>query len=175
MGRNLRPSWAWTDLPDLAMSGRLDYHGSCTCPSRWPTYVTVCLRTPAANLGRLFRPDNPNPLMLNWKHLPMVITAGRSRSWSRAPTSSPPSGSGRAHRRRRRCSGRGPGSTSPWRNRPASLRRGALQRLVRRDLQAWEYVPLGPHLGKSFASNISPYRCRRRSRRRRHGCPRRHP
>ena len=94
------------------MSGRLDYHGSCTCPSRWPTYVTVCLRTPAANLGRLFRPDNPKPLMLNWKHLPMVITAGRSRSWSRAPTSSPPSGSGRAHRRRRRCSGRGPGSTS---------------------------------------------------------------
>ncbi len=26
-----------------------------------------------------------------------------------------------------------------------------------RDLQAWEYVPLGPFLGKSFASSISPW------------------
>jgi fumarylacetoacetase len=26
-----------------------------------------------------------------------------------------------------------------------------------RDLQAWEYVPLGPHLGKSFATSISPW------------------
>jgi fumarylacetoacetase len=26
-----------------------------------------------------------------------------------------------------------------------------------RDLQAWEYVPLGPNLGKSFASTISPW------------------
>src|SRR5919202_4636826 len=25
----------------------------------------------AANLGRLFRPDNPEPLMPNWKHLPV--------------------------------------------------------------------------------------------------------
>ena len=25
----------------------------------------------AANLGRLFRPDNPDPLMPNWKHLPV--------------------------------------------------------------------------------------------------------
>ena len=26
-----------------------------------------------------------------------------------------------------------------------------------RDIQAWEYVPLGPHLGKSFATSISPW------------------
>ena len=25
-----------------------------------------------------------------------------------------------------------------------------------RDLQAWEYVPLGPFLGKSFATSVSP-------------------
>ena len=24
-----------------------------------------------------------------------------------------------------------------------------------RDIQAWEYVPLGPNLGKSFASTVS--------------------
>ena len=26
-----------------------------------------------------------------------------------------------------------------------------------RDMQAWEYVPLGPFLGKSFATSISPW------------------
>ena len=26
-----------------------------------------------------------------------------------------------------------------------------------RDLQAWEYVPLGPFLGKSFATSVSPW------------------
>jgi fumarylacetoacetase len=26
-----------------------------------------------------------------------------------------------------------------------------------RDIQAWEYVPLGPNLGKSFATSISPW------------------
>ena len=26
-----------------------------------------------------------------------------------------------------------------------------------RDIQAWEYVPLGPFLGKNFASTISPW------------------
>src|SRR5690606_24464658 len=26
-----------------------------------------------------------------------------------------------------------------------------------RDIQAWEYVPLGPFLGKSFATSVSPW------------------
>ena len=26
-----------------------------------------------------------------------------------------------------------------------------------RDIQSWEYVPLGPFLGKSFATSISPW------------------
>lgn len=26
-----------------------------------------------------------------------------------------------------------------------------------RDIQAWEYVPLGPFLGKNFATTISPW------------------
>ena len=26
-----------------------------------------------------------------------------------------------------------------------------------RDIQAWEYVPLGPFLGKSFATTLSPW------------------
>lgn len=28
---------------------------------------------------------------------------------------------------------------------------------VARDIQAWEYVPLGPFLGKSFGTTISPW------------------
>ena len=29
--------------------------------------------------------------------------------------------------------------------------------MTRVDIQAWEYVPLGPNLGKSSASSISPW------------------
>jgi 2-keto-4-pentenoate hydratase/2-oxohepta-3-ene-1,7-dioic acid hydratase in catechol pathway len=28
---------------------------------------------------------------------------------------------------------------------------------IARDIQAWEYVPLGPFLGKSFGTSISPW------------------
>ncbi len=30
-------------------------------------------------------------------------------------------------------------------------------RNLARDIQAWEYVPLGPFLGKNFATTISPW------------------
>jgi len=29
--------------------------------------------------------------------------------------------------------------------------------IVARDIQSWEYVPLGPFLGKNFATVISPW------------------
>lgn len=29
--------------------------------------------------------------------------------------------------------------------------------LIARDIQSWEYVPLGPFLGKNFATTISPW------------------
>jgi fumarylacetoacetase len=29
--------------------------------------------------------------------------------------------------------------------------------IIARDIQAWEYVPLGPFLGKSFGTTISPW------------------
>ena len=32
-----------------------------------------------------------------------------------------------------------------------------MQRLEARDIQQWEYVPLGPFLGKNFATSISPW------------------
>ncbi|TNC24339.1 fumarylacetoacetase [Amycolatopsis alkalitolerans] len=130
----------------------------------------------AANLGRLFRPDAPQPLTPNWKHLPIgyhgragtVVVSGtdivRPCGQRKAPDEPAPTfgacrrldieaelgfivGAG---------SRLGAGvSTSDFRHHVF----GAV--LVNdwsaRDIQAWEYVPLGPFLGKSFATSISPW------------------
>jgi fumarylacetoacetase len=129
----------------------------------------------ATNLGRLFRPDS-EPLLPNWKHLP-VGYHGRSGTIVASGTDIVrPSGQRKA-----------PDATAPT--------YGPSQRLdievelgyvvgtpstlgtpipvdsfeehvygvvlvndwSARDLQAWEYVPLGPFLGKSFATSISPW------------------
>ncbi|MDG2113250.1 MAG: fumarylacetoacetase, partial [Actinomycetota bacterium] len=130
----------------------------------------------ASNLGRLFRPDNPDPLQPNWKHLP-VGYHGRAASIVVSGTDIVrPSGQRMA-----------PGDTEPTFG--PSLRldieaemgfivgspNSAWQPITvtdadrhlfgavifndwsARDIQAWEYVPLGPNLGKSFASTISPW------------------
>ena len=129
----------------------------------------------ASNLGRLFRPDS-EPLMPNWKHLP-VSYHGRAGTVVVSGTDIV-----------RPCGQRvDPRGTTP---RFGPTRRldieaelgfvvGAGSALGRRiavdefadhvfgvvlvndwsarDLQSWEYVPLGPHLGKSFATSISPW------------------
>jgi len=135
----------------------------------------------ASNLGRLFRPDNPDPLLPNWRHLPVSYT-GRASSVVVSGTDIV-----------RPCGQRlAPGSSAGEPPTPVfgpSLRldieaevgfvvgvgnemgtpiaaADAEEHLFgvvlfndwsARDIQAWEYVPLGPHLGKSFASTISPW------------------
>ncbi|HEY0889847.1 MAG TPA: fumarylacetoacetase [Nocardioides sp.] len=128
----------------------------------------------AANLGRLFRPDNPEPLLPNWRHLP-VGYHGRSASIVVSGTDIVrPCG--------QRASDTGPvfgpstrldieaeigfvvGTGNPM-GEPIAVE--AAERHLfgvvlfndwsARDIQAWEYVPLGPNLGKSFASTISPW------------------
>jgi fumarylacetoacetase len=130
----------------------------------------------AANLGRLFRPDNPDPLMPNWKHLP-VGYHGRASSIVVSGTDVV-----------RPCGQRkGPGDPAPVFGPSVRLDIeaelgfvvgtgtamgdripvGEAERHVfgvvlfndwsARDIQAWEYVPLGPNLGKSFASTVSPW------------------
>jgi fumarylacetoacetase len=129
----------------------------------------------ASNVGRIFRPDAP-PLMPNWKHLPVgyhgragtVVVSGtdivRPCGQRKLPGDEVPAfgpsvrldieaelgfviGTGSAL-----------GSPIPVDD-FASHVFGAF--LVNdwsaRDIQAWEYVPLGPHLGKSFATSISPW------------------
>jgi fumarylacetoacetase len=129
----------------------------------------------ASNLGRLFRPDS-EPLMPNWKHLPVgyhgragtVVVSGtdivRPCGQRKAPDEAAPT---YGPSRRLDIEAElgfvvGVGSALGDRigvDEFAEHVFGAV--LVNdwsaRDLQAWEYVPLGPHLGKSFATSISPW------------------
>lgn len=127
----------------------------------------------ATNLGRMFRPDG-DALLPNWKHLPIGY---HGRSGTVVVSETPirrPSG------QRRGADGPefGPSTRldielemgfvvggSSALGKPIPIEDagrhifGAM--LVNdwsaRDIQAWEYQPLGPFLGKSFATSISPW------------------
>jgi fumarylacetoacetase len=129
----------------------------------------------ATNLGRLFRPDS-EPLLPNWRWLPIgyhgragtVVVSGseiaRPSGQSRAPGAAEP-------------------SFGPSRRLDVELELGFVVGVPSRhgepvpveafaehvfgvvlvndwsarDVQAWEYQPLGPFLGKSFATSISAW------------------
>jgi fumarylacetoacetase len=129
----------------------------------------------AQNLGRMFRPDQ-EPLTPNWRWLPIgyhgragtVVVSGTPvvrPSGQRKALSDPapvfgPSGKLDIEAEVGFVIGT---PTSLGQRVPVDAVRehvfGAV--LVNdwsaRDLQAWEYVPLGPFLGKSFATSISPW------------------
>jgi fumarylacetoacetase len=130
----------------------------------------------ASNLGRLFRPDNPSPLMPNWKHLPVgyhgraasVVVSGTDivrPSGQRKGPEDPAPVFGPAVRLDIEAElGFIVGTGSPMGARIGVSEAdkhifGAVlfNDWSARDIQAWEYVPLGPNLGKSFASTISPW------------------
>jgi fumarylacetoacetase len=128
----------------------------------------------ATNIGRLFRPDNP--LLPNYKHVPIAYH-GRASSIVR---------SGTAVRRplgQRRPPDADAPSFGPSRSLDYELEVGLIvgtgneagERIAideadahifgvalvndwsARDVQAWEYQPLGPFLSKSFATSVSPW------------------
>jgi fumarylacetoacetase len=125
----------------------------------------------ATNLGRLFRPDS-EPLLPNWKHLPVgyhgragtVVVSGtdvRRPRGLRLP--------GPAYGPSDRLDvevelGFVVGAPSTL-GTPVPTRDFAdhvfgvvlVNDWSARDLQSYEYVPLGPFLGKSFATSISPW------------------
>jgi fumarylacetoacetase len=129
----------------------------------------------AANLGRLFRPD-AEPLMPNWKHLPVgyhgragtVVVSGtdvvRPCGQRKAPDEDTPT---YGPSRRLDIEAElgfvvGTGSALGERIGVDDFDRHVFGAVLvndwsARDLQAWEYVPLGPHLGKSFATSVSPW------------------
>ncbi|MDQ2847277.1 MAG: fumarylacetoacetase [Actinomycetota bacterium] len=127
----------------------------------------------AVNLGRLFRPDS-EPLLPNWKHLPVgyhgragtVVATGspvrRPQGQTKAPAASTPS-FGPSQRLDIEAEvgfvvGVGSDRGTPV---PATAFADHVFGVClvndwsARDIQAWEYVPLGPFLGKSFATSMS--------------------
>jgi fumarylacetoacetase len=122
----------------------------------------------ATNLGRMFRPDS-EPLLPNWRHLPVGY---HGRAGTVVPSGTPV---------RRPCGQRPGPEFGPSRRLDIELEAGyviglpsrlgepvPLERALdhvfgmvlvndwsARDIQAWEYQPLGPFLGKSFATSVS--------------------
>jgi len=130
----------------------------------------------AANLGRLFRPDSPEPLMPNWRHLPVgyhgrsasIVVSGtdimRPSGQRKAPTDEAPVFGPSTRLDIEAELGFVVGVGNPM-GEPIAAE-DAERHLFgvvlfndwsARDIQAWEYVPLGPNLGKSFASTVSPW------------------
>lgn len=123
----------------------------------------------ATNVGRMFRPDNP--LLPNYKHVPIAY---HGRSSSLVVSGTPI----------RRPSGQlGEGRFGPTRELDYELEIGAflgpgnalgepipvqqasehiagvclVNDWSARDIQRWEYQPLGPFLAKNFATSLSPW------------------
>ena len=115
----------------------------------------------ATNVGRIFRPDG-EPLLPNWKHLPVGY---HGRAGTVVASGTPvvrPSGQRRGDQRP---------SFGPSARLDIEAELGSavsydafadhvfgvvgLNDWSARDIQAWEYVPLGPFLGKSFATSVS--------------------
>ncbi|MDH6676930.1 fumarylacetoacetase [Rhodococcus sp. LBL1] len=129
----------------------------------------------ATNLGRLFRPDSA-ALMPNWKHLPVgyhgrsstVVVSGvdivrpcgqRKAPADEAPTFGP---SVRLDIEAEMGFIVGVGSPMGSSITPDQFAEHCFGAVIlndwsARDIQAWEYVPLGPNLGKSFATSISAW------------------
>jgi fumarylacetoacetase len=131
----------------------------------------------ASNVGRIFRPD-AEPLLPNWKHLPVGY---HGRAGTVVASGTPIV---RPHGQRRAVSAGSTTDRSTYgpstrldieaelgfvvgtgSDLGAPVPYGAFADHVfgvvglndwsARDIQAWEYVPLGPFLGKSFATSVS--------------------
>jgi fumarylacetoacetase len=129
----------------------------------------------ASNVGKMFRPQG-DPLLPNWKHLPVgyngrastVLPSGipivRPCGQSKPPDAETPVfGPSKALDFELEM-GFFLGAESPfWRPIPADEADQFIFGLVlvndwsARDIQAWEYQPLGPFLSKSFATSISDW------------------
>ena len=144
------------------------------CPVDPPDYVDFYSSIEhASNLGRMFRPD-AEPLLPNWRWLP-VGYHGRSSSVVvsgtpvRRPLGQRPGDPSPTFGPSTRLdfelelgfvTGDGPPLGTPI---PVSQAREHIFGVVlvndwsARDIQRWEYVPLGPFLGKSFATSVSAW------------------
>jgi fumarylacetoacetase len=128
----------------------------------------------ATNVGRLFRPDNP--LLPNYKYMPIgyhgrassIVVSGTavhrpSGQWKDAAAEAPVFGPSRLLDYELEVGFfTGPGNSL---GRPIPIADAQhhifgfclLNDWSARDMQSWEYQPLGPFLAKSFATSISPW------------------
>lgn len=129
----------------------------------------------ATNVGRLFRPDG-DALLPNWKHLPVgyhgragtVVVSGtditRPVGQRKTPKDAEPVFGPSIRLDIETELGFVVGGSTPVGSR-VSVDQAAdhlfgvtlFNDWSARDIQAWEYVPLGPHLGKSFASSVGAW------------------
>ncbi len=129
----------------------------------------------AQNLGRLFRPDQ-EPLTPNWRHLPIgyhgrsgtVVVSGTpivrpSSQFKPSPDAAPVFGPSRRLDVEAEVGFVVGVPSRLGEPVPIDAFRDHVFGVVlvndwsARDIQAWEYVPLGPFLGKSFATSVSPW------------------
>jgi fumarylacetoacetase len=127
----------------------------------------------ATNVGRIFRPD-AEALLPNWRHLPVgyhgragtVVPSGtdvvRPQGQRKAPTEESPTYGPSRRLDIEAELGFVVGTPSTLGDRVAVgdfadhvFGVVGLNDWSARDVQAWEYVPLGPFLGKSFATSVS--------------------
>jgi fumarylacetoacetase len=129
----------------------------------------------ATNLGRILRPGTP-PLLSNWKHLPIgyhgragtIVVSGtdivRPSGQHKPPDAQTPT-FGPSHRLDIEAEigfvvGAASSLGTPLTTKDFSeyvFGVVLVNDWSARDLQAWEYQPLGPFLGKSFATSVSAW------------------
>jgi len=165
------PSWRARVEPLLHESGDCVLHLPAAIGDYTDFYVGI---HHATNVGALFRPDNP--LLPNYKHvpigyhgrassirpsgMPVVRPSGQTKALDAASPSFGPS---------RRLDyelelgvwigpGNALGQPIPIAEAPRRIAGFCLLNdWSARDLQAWEYQPLGPFLSKNFQTTISPW------------------
>ncbi|HUR55022.1 MAG TPA: fumarylacetoacetase, partial [Gemmataceae bacterium] len=168
--RDLRGEWSRA----LTLSPKRPLFAQADCTLRLPVkvgdytdfYASI---DHATNVGRMFRPDNP--LLPNYQHVPIAY---HGRSSSLVVSGTPV---------RRPCGQLGEGKFGPTRELDYEVELGAilgpgnamgepipvgragdhvagvclLNDWSARDVQRWEYQPLGPFLAKNFATSLSPW------------------
>ncbi len=180
-------SWAETraTITELVEADALPAHPldtvALSLPFRVGDYVDFYASLDhASNVGRIFRPDQ-EPLLPNWRHLPVgyhgragtvvvsgtpvVRPCGQRVSTGSTTEGAPAPEYGPSRRLDIEAElgfvvgvGSGLGSrvaVDEFREHVFGV--VGLNDWSARDIQAWEYVPLGPFLGKSFATSVSAW------------------
>ena len=181
MGRGAVARRAWRARVSAALTqgsaeqATVQLHNAAACtlhvPARIGDYTDFYVGIHHATaVGKLFRPDNP--LLPNYKHVPIGYHGRASSIISSGTAFCRPSGQRMPGPVFGPCEKLdyelelgiwiGPGNAQGT---PIPMAEAAqhiagfclLNDWSARDIQAWEYQPLGPFLGKSFATSISPW------------------